>query len=307
MSLEATNLALLDELSQRVFARRVLVYVGASTVHTFDRACHVRIRALGAGGSGAKGQYATGGNAGTVGMAVAQFAKGEQLTITIPAGGVPPSGSGNQPGNAGGTLTITGPGVNISIPGGSGGVSGTSRNQNAATPAPTGLESYILSSRPMATTTATQPVGGAAAALLHGHPSYAPNGTSPSSGAGVGGPGSATSNEPGSAGPGGTNLHGQRARVLATPDADHSRLLVNVSGGLPENTSSNYASLPGCGGLGQSTGPQRHGGFGAGGGGSYSGHGGNGGTGGGGGSSVQYTPGAGGAGAVMLEIFELEI
>ena len=100
-------------------------------------------RCMGAGGGGAGGANARGGNGGSVGTKLFPVNEGDELVVTIPAGGA--GGASGQPGSAGGTLTIARGGVTlIRIPGGNGGPINTAPTNNAA---PTGADWYVLGGR----------------------------------------------------------------------------------------------------------------------------------------------------------------
>lgn len=125
--------------------RRRLVYCNQSGTVTAPFNAYVTVRAVGASGSGARSGAVSGGNAGTyITKEVARVAKGSTFTVTMGAGGASPSAAG--PGNDGGTTTIVGGGVNITIPGGRGGVQGAGL-QPAANAAPTGADTYALGGR----------------------------------------------------------------------------------------------------------------------------------------------------------------
>ena len=115
-------------------------YVAFSRTITATGSGQAVLRCMGAGGGGAGGTNARGGNGGTVATKAIAVEAGDQLVVTIPAGGA--GGSSNQPGSAGGTLTIMRGGVTlISIPGGNGGPINTTPTNNAA---PTGADWYVL-------------------------------------------------------------------------------------------------------------------------------------------------------------------
>lgn len=115
-------------------------YVAFSRVITATGSGQAVLRCMGAGGGGAGGDTARGGNGGTVATKTITVQAGDQLVVTIPAGGA--AGNTGQPGSAGGTLTITRSGVTlISIPGGNGGPLDTAPTNNAV---PTGADWYVL-------------------------------------------------------------------------------------------------------------------------------------------------------------------
>ena len=119
-------------------------YIFASKTVTAAAAGTVVLRCMGAGGGGSRSDYANGargGNGGTVATRTLTVAAGDQLVITIPAGGAG-AAADNTPGSAGGTLTILRAGVTlISIPGGNGGPHGAAPVNNTA---PTGADWYVL-------------------------------------------------------------------------------------------------------------------------------------------------------------------
>lgn len=81
----------------------------------------VVVRAMGAGGSGAKGSNATGGYSGSWGLKTVSVKKGDTITVSIGAGGAAMS-TVNSNGNAGGNTTVTINGVTYIAYGGPGGV-----------------------------------------------------------------------------------------------------------------------------------------------------------------------------------------
>ncbi|WP_050715376.1 hypothetical protein [Ottowia sp. oral taxon 894] len=296
MSTSQTVFAALDDLSRATFARRTVCYIAASQVWTCPADGWLVIRCLGAGGSGAYSamnvatQGATGGSAGTVGIKRVRVSRGQQFTVTIPAGGA--KQSSHESGNAGGTLTVQGPGVNISIPGGPGGVQGVAGTTNPDAADPTGLDWFIKSARNAVV--AGQATGGASPALLVGSTSHA---SSSASGAGVNGA---------------SALMGTFTSAGGLPpiDVSHCWLLVDVSGALAyfDNTG-RILSRSGQGGYGD-----QGGGFGGGGGGNTGRPGSGGGVGGGGGgyrtpsygSGSGSGSGEGGPGFVTFELLEAQ-
>ena len=300
-------------------------------------------RVLGAGGSGASSGQSTpgsGGNGGSVGVKRLRVKAGDTYAVTIPAGGAARNqNASGVAGENGGTLTIVGPGASISVPGGMGGVLGANLSP-PANAAPVGLDWFVLGGRggvSANSNSSTEQFGGAggggaallngsAAAFAGGAGAFTASGTlSGAGGAGVGGPGGpggggsgrgGGSGGGGGGGARGPNLFGSTGGDLATQDASHSRVLVNVSGPGSIGTTPS----PGGGGSGATpTGSvSTPGGFGGGGGGGAStttgnyANGGAGGIGGGGGSSGKhYTStwyyggsGAGGNGWVTVEFLE---
>ena len=247
------------------------------------------LRCMGAGGGGGGGNWPTGGTAGTVGVKKVRVNAGDTFVVTIPAGGTT--------GNAGGTLTVTGPGVSISIPGGTAGVAGT-QNAQAALPAdPTGLDWFLKGGRGGKNNSTGNNYGGTGggAAALDGvsgkdSPDLANTAASQSGshGASVG-----------------VRIDNSIDTATRRLDERHSVLLVNVSGGAG---SAQYPGGGGLGGAGNSSGSGSSGvagGFGAGGGGGGAGisggGGGYGGYGGGGGGGGSW----GGQGFVTAEFIEV--
>nr|DAN78448.1 MAG TPA: hypothetical protein [Caudoviricetes sp.] len=330
--LEVANLALLQKLTRRSFARRTIIYVGSSQQWTVPASGVLVIRCLGAGGSGAAisansatTHCALGGEAGTVGLKTLHAKKGDVFTLTLGAGGAAVGvGYAVSHGRDGGTTTVTGPGADIKIPGGKGGQYGAPAAgqilQNPSNDAPTGLDWFVLNARNRGK--AGELSGGGAAALLVGGSAHAAVGASTGGGAGVGSDGAST---PGSAGSvAGTTLFGEPLGRIGVQvvDVSHCWLLLDVSGTTYFGGTSaagyldkRYGSGNG-GGPGSNTNPPGYeGGFGAGGGGaSYSsttaGAGGRGGGGGatntgGKGSGSSYS-GAGGNAFVTLELLETQ-
>ena len=289
MSTSQTVFAALDDLSRATFARRTVCYIAASQVWTCPADGWLVIRCLGAGGSGARANNGgvTGGNAGTVGVKRVRVSRGQQFTVTIPAGGASRNEHGN--GNSGGTLTVQGHGVSISIPGGPGGVYGTAGTTNPDAVDPTGLDWFIKSARNAVV--ANQATGGASPALLVGGVS---NASSSAYGAGVNGT---------------SALMGTLTSAGGLPpiDVSHCWLLVDVSGAL--------AALDNAGRIlarsGQGGSSDLAAGFGGGGGGGAGNNsGGEGGVGAGGGAcripGSAARSGAGGPGFVTFELLEAQ-
>lgn len=295
--LEIANLSLLSQLQRATFARRTVCYIAASQVWTCPADGWLVIRCLGAGGSGAfhgvnaPMQGATGGSAGTVGIKRVRVSRGQQFTVTIPAGGAQNSSHGS--GNAGGTLTVQGPGVNISIPGGPGGVPGEAGTTNPDAADPSGLDWFIKSARNAVA--AGQPTGGASPALLVGGVSHA---STSASGADVSGA---------------TPLMGNFTSAGGLPpiDVSHCWMLVDVSGALAMFDRDGRILLrSGQGGYGNHAG-----GFGGGGGGGTGNSSGSDGGVGAGGGAYRVPPfsydfgvhsGAGGPGFVTFELLEAQ-
>lgn len=320
-----TDVVVLDaveSLSRTVTGQREIAYINQSRTIIVPFTGRVIMRALGAAGGGAKGNYTTGGNAGTVAIKELRVSKGDSITLTIPAGGAAQTTAATN-GNPGGTLTVSAPGWTGSIPGGNGGVQGVSGNQPAANTAPTGWDTYWLGGRGGANSGYDSATGGGGAALRNGYNAFdaalaASTGVYPG-GAGIGGSSSSTNGGGGGGSfgdavgtAGGPNFNGLAAASGAdgTPTVgmgpDISRLLLDLSGG-GGGGGAGKKGAPGGGGGGGSSNAGGAGGFGGGGGGGGGGSGysgGAGGIGGGGGGSSNSTSGAGGAGFVTLEFLE---
>ena len=336
MELTAATLAATEVLAARVarslFARRTLIYVASSRQVTAPADGVLVIRVLGAGGSGATASWnaqqketdrpgATGGSAGTVGMRCVPVKKGDVFTAVLGAGGESVI-TQNSPGRDGGATTITGPGVNINVPGASGGITGAQAGQqNAPTPAPQGLDWHLDGARN--TLRNGRATGGAAAGILAGGTSHA---AQSENGAGVGNGGSET--QTGTAGqlPGLTMLGEpiNTTRAMRPADNSYCLLLAPIDGADYYNgdKDSNYQNKNMGGGNGgyknSDTSRQAFdGGFGAGGGAAYErcGIAGAGGAGGGGGAvcaNTTYGPlwgfksGKGGDAFAVFEFLEAQ-
>ncbi len=300
MSTSQTVFAALDDLSRATFARRTVCYFAASQVWTCPADGWLVIRCLGAGGSGAcapvgSNYGASGGSAGTVGVKRVRVSRGDRYTVTIPAGGAGRAPSyGLQTGLPGGTLTVTGPGVSVSIPGAPGGVAGAQGLTNADAADPTGLDWFLQSARNVV---ASNQAGGGAAAALQ-----------------VGGASQAASGEYGANVMGALLPPGSRAAVSAPLDASHCWLLVDVSGSYAPVEAGGNRILARSGVGGGAAGSGYGAGFGAGGQAGQRGNvAGDGGTGGGGGgllhdssAGAHVRSGAGGAGFVTFELLEAQ-
>ena len=290
-----TDIVILDAvetMSRTIAGRREVIYINQSTTIVAPFAGRVIVRAMGAAGGGAKGTYATGGNGGTVAIKELRVSQGDSITLTIPAGGAAQTIVGN--GNPGGTLTVSAPGWTGSIPGGNGGVQGTSDNQPAENTAPTGWDTYWLGGRGGANSGSNSATGGGGAALRNGYNAYdAAAVTGGSSiylgGAGIGGSSNSTN------GSGGGGSFGGAVGTSGGPNFSGLTAASGVDGtpavGMGQTISRLLLDLSGGGG-----GAGRHGAPGGGGG----SNGGNGGFGGGGGSGG----GDGGQGFITLEFLE---
>lgn len=319
-----TDVVILDaveSLSRTIAGRREVTYINQSVTINAPFAGRLIVRAMGAAGSGARGTYATGGNAGTVAIKELRVSSGDSITLTIPAGGASQTIAATN-GNPGGTLTVSAPGWTGSIPGGNGGVQGTSGNQPAANTAPTGWDTYWLGGRGGANFGSNAATGGGGAALRNGHNAYdaatAGGAGTYLGGAGIGGSSNSTNSSGGGGSfgasvgnSGGPNFSGLTASssTSGTPVVNMgpniSRLLLDLSGGGGGGGPSSNGGSGGFGGGGGGSGGNNagSGGFGGGGGGSYY-AGGVGGFGGGGGGSSNASSGTGGSGFVTLEFLE---
>ena len=135
-----TDVVILDAVEVLAAKARRYEYVAFSRTITATGSGQAVLRCMGAGGGGASNTNSSGGNGGTVATKTITVEAGDQLVVTIPAGGA--KGASSQPGSAGGALTITrGGNTLISIPGGNGGPIGTVPTNNAA---PTGADWYVL-------------------------------------------------------------------------------------------------------------------------------------------------------------------
>lgn len=327
--MSALVFASVDDLSRRTFVRRSILYITSSRVWAPQSDGVAVFRCAGAAGGGAfwkqqnyvSPKGCTGGSAGTVGLRRVRVQAGQSFTLTLGAGGrgMATEGVGTPATHWGGLTTITGPGLDIRIPGASCGVVGTTGAQNEACADPTGLDWFILGARNTVVT--GMRTGGAAAALLVGGQSWPAIANINPAGAGVG-----SSNDGANPGaPGGPNLtlYGDSLNSfvannkLRGGDASHSLLLIDVSGSNRLNVSANgINSLFSGDGVGGHSYPPTNRGFnalgcdgGLGAGGGFGGHGGAGGGGGGAGgtdSSGQgaNTAGDGGAAFITIEFLE---
>lgn len=83
---------------------------------------YIVVRAMGAGGGGARGTNATGGYSGSWGAKALRVAKGDTVVVNIGAGGAGKTASSDGGGAAGGNTTITVKGVTYTAYGGPGGL-----------------------------------------------------------------------------------------------------------------------------------------------------------------------------------------
>ena len=268
-------------------------YVAFSRTITATGSGQAVLRCMGAGGGGASATNACGGNGGTVATKTITVEAGDQLVVTIPAGGA--KGAPGQPGSAGGTLTITRGGTTlISIPGGNGGPTGAAPTNNAA---PTGADWYVLGGRGGL----GDRTGGGGAMIVEGGTVAGRAGNAQFSGGG----GALGNGDDGAGKHGGGSLaHATSAGPgdgFLTPEMSVLRLAVPMPVAPYHNGS---AVVPGSagsyGGGGGNGGAGGGGGFGGGGGGG-GGNGGAGGFGGGGGGGGGNNGGAGGQGFVTIE------
>lgn len=280
--------------------QRVLVFVPASRTVLSPITGILRVRQMGAAGSGASGNSASGGNGATVAFKTVEVTKGDSIVVTNGAGGA--ASAANAAGNNGGTSTVTGPnGLSLSIPGGRAGVTSGLPVANAN---PTGADEFWLGGIGGSGGT-NAGGGGGGAALLNGAASGFSGGNGTSSGAGGGGAGvgaaGVLASPGGSGGPSGLNMANVVSVTPAFASESHSRIFINVSAGTVTTNAG-----PGGGALGAPSGGSGAGqaGFGGGGGGSTTNvTGGAGGPGGGGGASGG-TGGASGKGGDAYTVLE---
>lgn len=256
------------------------------------------LRCMGAAGGGARGANARGGNGGTVATKEITVTKGDQLVVTIPAGGAGKTSTDGD-GATGGTLTIVRNGVTlISIPGGIGGVNAAAMPGNNA--APTGADWYVLGGRGGNASYS----GGGGAMIVEGGTVAGQGGTS-----GGGALGNGVSSRGGGClfdNSGGDFLTAETCVLRIVQPMPSGGVLASSSatafgGGNPGSYSGGFGGGGGTGGTGVGT-SGFSGGFAGGGGGSYdsSGGGGNGGFGGGGGGGGAKG-GEGGQGWLTIE------
>lgn len=272
----------------------------------------VVLRAMGAGGGGARGPNARGGNGGTVATKEVIVSANDALVITIPAGGAGKK-TENGSGSNGGTLTVVRAGVTLlSIPGGLGGLNTVAAPLNNT--APTGADWYVLGG--LGGNAGSS--GGGGAMIVKGGTVAGRGGNGPNSGGG-GAMGNASDAAPwlgggsleSSAGTvcgGGFITPETSVLLFAMPMPSNGRIEATsywvpgstAFGGGSYNTAVGQGSDGGFGGgaSGSAVIP-RIGGFAGGGGGGYTG--GNGGFGGGGGGGSPENGGNGGQGWLTIE------
>ena len=286
-------------------------YVAFSRTITATGSGQAVLRCMGAGGGGAGGTNARGGNGGTVATKTITVEAGDQLVVTIPAGGA--AGSSGQPGSAGGVLTIVRSGTTlVSIPGGKGGPFNAVPTNNDA---PTGADWYVLGglggNGDKSGGGGAMIVEGGTVAGRGGNTQYSGGGGALGNGADSGGKhGGGSLTHATSVGPGDGFLTPEMSVLRMAmpaptpPYQSGSSYVPGSAGGFGGGSSSSTTSGGSGGGFGgggagsATTIPPGAGGFGGGGGGSNT-NGGAGGFGGGGGGGT--VGGAGGQGFVTIE------
>ena len=243
----------------------------------------LEMRAMGAGGGGAKQASSTGGYSGAWGAKTVRVQKGDVVTLVIGAGAPPTTDVGN--GAAGGATTITHAGITRTAPGGPGGIG----NASGVPVVPNGPALPVgnwdfgaASVKPGAVAGIT---GGAGVDILaQGNNATSSESVDFSGGAGTGGPGN------------GVRGGGAFRFPVAMRGADVTGRLPAAEGTYLDASDGEWviSFYGGGGGLGAGN-PSRNGGNGGGGGGGGS-SGGNGGNGGGGGATDGSNGGNGGIG-----------
>ena len=250
------------------------------------------IRAMGAGGSGARGAYSTGGYSGGWGCRVVRVLKGQSIAVAIGAGGAAPMAIG--PGNAGGDTAVTVGGVTYTAKGGPGGLQQASGTITvpAAPALPAGWHFGAAGARPGFIPGGFS--GGAGVDIL-AQGNDATSSGSVASNTGGAGTGAGPVAQAGGAGHGGGALQGGLSALGQEPanpgpvaDAMQGEWGISFFGG-----GGGAGATSGNGGAGGNGG---NGGGGGGGYGGYGGRGGHGGGGGGGGGGGNVGSGAGGLG-----------
>ena len=135
-----TDVVILAEIEALAAKARRYEYFAFSRTITVTSSGLAIFRCMGAGGGGAGGANARGGNGGSVGTKLFPVNEGDELVVTIPAGGA--GGASGQPGQPGGSLVIALNGNDlIIVPGGNGGPINTAPTNNAP---PLGMHWYVL-------------------------------------------------------------------------------------------------------------------------------------------------------------------
>lgn len=265
------------------------------------------LRAMGAGGSGAKGSgVATGGYSGAWGAKIVAVVKGQVITVALGAAGASQV-TANTSGIAGGNTTITHNGVTRTAAGGPGGVYGAYPVTVPNGPAWSTTDWDIgANSVAPGNPTGNARTGGAGVDILaQGGNATASDLAASSGGGGTGGKSSGTTG--GGALPGGLSAMGQLATTIGmySPSDISGWGISFYGGGGGAGGPIAYQGANGGGGGGNNnSGAGGNGGPGGGGGaGIGSGVGGTGGYGGGGGGSVTGNSGPGGNGFACLEFF----
>ena len=268
----------------------------------------VEMRAMGAGGAGAKQTSATGGYSGAWGAKTVRVKKGDTIAVAIGAPGVGSASLGN--GQAGGATTITYKGVTRTAPGGPGGIgqaSGVPVVPNGPT-LPAG--NWDIGAASVKPGTINGSTGGAGVDILAQGNNATTSQSSPNSaGAGTGGPGTGTRGGGAFSAPAallGADANGQLASSSGTfVDASSGEWGISFYGGSGSSSASANGGNGGGGASGLGGGSGGSGGNGGGGGsttGAYSsGNGGLGGGGGGNGDTAGYQSGSGGGGYACIK------
>ena len=270
----------------------------------------VEMRAMGAGGAGAKQSSATGGYSGAWGAKTVRVNKGDTIAVAIGAPGVGSASLSN--GQAGGATTITYKGVTRTAPGGPGGIGQASGVP--VVPNGPGLPAGdwgigAASVKPGASGGAT---GGAGVDILAQGNNATTSQSSPNSaGAGTGGPGTGRRGGGAFSAPAallGADANGQFASSSGTfVDASSGEWGISFYGGGGSNSASANGGNGGGGASDSGGGNGGNGGNGGGGGSTTSSFSsGNGGLGGGGGGSSgsgsgEYPAGSGGGGYACIK------
>lgn len=257
------------------------------------------VRAMGAGGGGARGSNATGGYSGSWGAKALRITKNTVVTVSIGAAGVGRSGT-NGDGTAGGNTTVTVNGVTYTAYGGPGGkFSSASALEDG--PGPSSNWDFGAASVKPGWASGSVVTGGAGVDIL----AQGGNATTSASVSGSGGGGTGGPSE-GSVGGGAIGTAAATGQVARNPPA-----FVDASGGdwgISFYGGSGGSSDPGPGGNGGGGGGGGSasgvtGGNGGGGGAGSSSSAGAGGLGGGGGGASTNTSGSGGKGFAHLKFY----
>lgn len=270
-----------------------------STTYLVRRTGRLTIRAMGAGGSGARrpsNGTGTGGYSACWGMVTLDVAVADQVVINLGAGGAFISTNGA--GTAGGDTTVTVRGKTYTLPGGPGGLYGPAGAVPFVPdgPIPMGWDINVQSVKPGILSAV--PTGGAGVDILaKGNNATTSASSNSSGGGGTGGPSVLTRG--GGAMPNGADALGTLSQSNGSfVDASSGEWGISFYGGSGGGIADGGN---GGGGAGSASALGRNGGNGGGGGASANSSGGNGGIGGGGGAGTSYG-GAGGNAYVFLTL-----